>query len=343
MPRASDPVRIDVLAYDGCFAAEIVGLMDVLTIANAVSAALMPGTNAPFQARITSVRGGQITAAGGIVLSTHAARRRPDQLVVPGFAFAQMDELEDRLGSWSAELAYLRRTADGTVRIASVCVGAFLLGEAGLLDGRAVTTSWLFASQLARRYPKATVHTTDVIAHDGMITTAGAFSAGHDLELDLVRGHAGDKVARATSNLTLLPARRTTQAPFVDETLMLVPHATFADDVRNWLRRRLSSPYDLDQLATAFNVSPRTMLRRFAAQTGQTPLSFLQGARVAAARRLLENSELSVGEITRQVGYGDAPTFRKLFIAVVGLAPSEYRRQFGRQRPPPDVKRAYAG
>jgi len=151
------------------------------------------------------------------------------------------------------------------------------------------------------------------------------------LALDLVRRHGGDRIARATSRVTLVADSRHSQAPFVENTLRPVTATTFVDDVQRWLRAHLAERYDLAALAATFHVSTRTLLRRFAATTGGAPLAYLQAARVSAAKRLLEKSERSVHEITAQVGYADAATFRTLFVATTGVTPSEYRRQFRRR------------
>ena len=116
-----------------------------------------------------------------------------------------------------------------------------------------------------------------MIVRDGDIATTGAFSAAHDLAIDLIRQHGGDRIARATSQVTLVPDHRHSQAPFVDDALRPVGAATFVDDVQRWLRSHLAEPYDLPELAAAFHVSTRTLLRRFASATGGSPLGLPAG------------------------------------------------------------------
>ena len=320
-----------MLAYPGCFGAELFGLVDVLGIANAVSAALRPGVGPPFAARVVSVRGTRVPLAGSA--SVHADRTGPaDLVVVPGFEFVDPSTLDELFRDWAPELRYLRGLAAGRTELASICVGAFLLGEAGLLDGHQATTSWLFAPELSRRYPRVTVLDTAIVLEDGRIATSGAFSTSLDLALRLVHRHAGDEIGRATARITLTSATRTSQAPYVDADLMPVGPARFSDDVRDWLRQRIAEPYDLGRLAAAFHVSTRTMLRRFGEETRQSPLAFLQRTRIATAKRLLETSDLSVQAIQTEVGYQDAATFRKLFTSLAGTTPSDYRRQFRPRR-----------
>src|SRR4051812_6435488 len=143
--------RVDVLAYPGCFGTEVFAVIDVLAIANAVSAALRPGTPPPVRTRIVSVRGGRGSLSGGALVETERAGPigvDTDQLVVPGFEFFYPATMDDLLAGWSAEVAYLARFADTTTSLASVCGGAFLLAQAGLLNGHRATTSWFVAPEL---------------------------------------------------------------------------------------------------------------------------------------------------------------------------------------------------
>jgi len=128
--------------------------------------------------------------------------------------------------------------------------------------------------------------------------------------------------------VTLVSDSRESQAPYIDLSLLPVAGASFSDEVKAWLGDRLVEPYDLATLSAAFNVSTRTMLRKFRSEAGDSPLGYLQQARVAAAKRLLEASDQPVSYVMEAVGYLDPGTFRRLFITHVGLTPTMYRRQF---------------
>jgi transcriptional regulator GlxA family with amidase domain len=330
------PWAVDVLAFDGCFAAEVYGIVDLLAIANAVAASARPAGQPLFRTRVVSVTG-SVRPSGSGELRTEQigirTRRAPrparGELVVPGFMCVDPALVAAVLSSLPAEIECLRGRA-GT-QVSAICGGAFLLAEAGLLDGHTATTSWLFAPELARRYPRVDVQATALIVRDGHCATTGAFSAAHDLALDLIRRHGGERIARATSQVTLVSDTRHSQAPYVEDALRPIAATTFIDEVRAWLRGHLADRYDLAVLADAFHVSARTLLRRFADGTAGSPLSYLRAARVTAARRLLETSERSIHDITAQVGYTDAATFRALFVRTTGVTPSEYRRQFRRR------------
>jgi transcriptional regulator GlxA family with amidase domain len=328
MPSSVTPVHVGVLAYHGCLGTEVFGIADLLMLANRIAAAVGGATDDLF--RVTAAARGTscVTTAGGLGLRAVRWHKSFDALVVPGFELGSPRHIDRALARWHPEVAYIASAAEAGIPVASVCIGAFLLGEAGLLDGRRATTSWLFAEQLQRRYSRTTVDADLMIVSDGPVTTTAAFSAVHDLALRIIRTHAGDDLARHVARLALVADNRNSQAPYIDDALLEPGDDPFARPVKRWLADRLSEPYDLVALARAFHVSTRTMLRRFGSETGQSPLDFLQQARVDTAKRLLESPDHTVTSAMRHVGYTDPSAFRRLFIARAGMTPATYRRQF---------------
>ncbi|QBJ95843.1 helix-turn-helix domain-containing protein [Rhodococcus sp. ABRD24] len=321
-------MRIGILAYEGCLAAEIFVFSDLLLIANRVVRQAGGPAEDPFQVSVISASAAPVAAAGGFPIGAQRWGHRFDRLIVPGFELVPAEDLDPRLGLWRRESAFLRAAAARGTHVASVCVGAFLLGEAGLLDGRRCTTSWLFASELGRRYPQSIVQSESLVVRDGRVTTTAAFSAALDLATDIIREHLGDDIARATARITLVAENRTSQSPYVVESMLPTARGPFAQEVADWLVAHLADPYDLNRLADAFHVSTRTLLRRFRAEADESPLTFLQRARVRAAKRLLETTDRPLGEIIERIGYQDAGTFRRLFVTQVGVSPADYRRKF---------------
>jgi transcriptional regulator GlxA family with amidase domain len=318
--------RVGVLMYDGCFASEAFGVVDLLTLANRVTQ--FGGEPAPFITSMHAAGPRTISVSGGTGLRAARMSYGLDLLVVPGFDLELRQDIARRLAGLPDEVAALRRASSRGVPLASICVGAFLLGAAGLLDGRRATTAWLFADELAERHPGTHVDKSALLVEDGPVTTTGAFSAAQDLALHLIRLRAGAAVARTTAMVALAAPGRTTQAPYIDETLRENASQAFSARVRHDLLADLGQAYDLAALASAHHVSTRTMLRRFRAETGQTPLDFLQTARISRAKLLLESTSLSVSEIARAVSYHDTTTFRRLFARAVGMTPSDYRHSF---------------
>lgn len=322
---STDPLRVGVLAYPGCFGVGTLALHDLLLVANRVAAAA--GQPQPFEPDVVVARPDHpITAAGGVMITPTTVPTGCDLLAVPGFDLVPGADVEAILAALAPELRLIRRHSRSGGRLASACGGAFLLAEAGVLDGRRATTTWLFAPAFARRYPAVRLEADRMIVTDGPVTTAAAFAASHDLALELIRRHAGEATARRTARVTLVPDNRTSQAPYIDPVSRTAPDE-FAEDVKQWLATRLADPYDLGRLAAAFHVSTRTMLRRFAQVCGQSPLEYLQDLRVAQAKRVLEAGS-SVQDAMLAVGYTDPGTFRRLFAGRVGLTPAAYRQVF---------------
>ncbi|MEI5101849.1 helix-turn-helix domain-containing protein [Streptomyces sp. PmtG] len=323
--------RVSVLAYPGCFASEVFGVLDLLTMATHVAAAR--GAARPsYEASVVSPRR-RVTASGGSRLDV-AAVRPADVLIVPGFEMPPTLDLDAALASLAPETAAIRERAAAGTTVVSLCVGAFLLAEAGLLHGREATTSWLYADQLARRYPDVRVRSEKLVVTDGGLTTTAAFSAMYDFALRLIREHDGPRVARATARVALIDDARSTQSPYVDLDLLPTVGRGFSLGVKRWLDQNLTARYDLPALARAFQVSTRTMLRRFRDEAGETPLAYLHTARVRRARHLLESTDRTVASIAADVGYRDTGTFGALFTRHTGRRPSAYRATFRRHDAP---------
>ncbi|HEY0333504.1 MAG TPA: helix-turn-helix domain-containing protein [Stenotrophomonas sp.] len=319
-------MRIAILAYDGCMGAEVLGLSDVLLVANRIQAYRSPDEEPPFSVSIVGACEGSVRLAGGARLSVEAPLSY-DLLVVPAFDFGIDTPMEQTLAGLQAEKALISEAARHRA-LASICTGSLLLAEAGVLDGRRATTAWAFADQMALRYPKVEVVRDALLVRDGCIVTSGAFTAFGDLALQLIRDRAGASLARAVGRFSLIDGGRDSQAPYLDRRLAAKRHDSFSRSVAEWFEPRLAERYNLGDLAKAFHLSSRTLLRRFNAETGRTPLEMLQDQRVERARRLLEGTSLSVAQIAGQVGYLDVATFSRLFARRTQLTPAAFRRKF---------------
>ncbi|GGW41891.1 MULTISPECIES: GlxA family transcriptional regulator [Streptomyces] len=317
-------LRVGVLAYPGCFASEVFGVPDLLTMATHVAGPDRSG----YEVSVVSPRR-RITASGGVALAV-APLREVDVLVVPGFELVPGLDVDAKLTALAPEIAAIRsHTAAGNA-VVSICVGAFLLAEAGLLNRRRATTAWLLADELAQRCPEADVRPERLVVTDKGVTTTAAFSAMYDFALELIRQHSGADVARATARVALVDDARSSQTPYVDARLLPHPGNEFSRRVMRRLDQDLAARYDLAALADAFRVSTRTLLRRFADETGRSPLEYLQSSRVRRARHLLETTDRTVASISTTVGYKDPGTFAALFAKHTGQRPRDYRATFRR-------------
>jgi transcriptional regulator GlxA family with amidase domain len=225
-------------------------------------------------------------------------------------------------------LEALRSAHANGARIASICTGAFLLAEAGLLDGRRATTHWAWADDLAARYPRVTVDPDVLYVEDGPIYTSAGSAAGIDLSLHLVRGDFGSDIANAVARRMVVPPHRDGgQAQYVAAPLPKVEADTLGP-VLDWALAHLDEPLTLDDLADVAHISVRTLMRRFQSATGTTPLQWLLMQRVRRAQHLLESSDEPVERIASLAGFGSAANLRQHFTRVVGVPPMSYRRTF---------------
>ena len=226
-----------------------------------------------------------------------------------------------------ALLEQLRAAHDRGAWLLSVCTGAMLLGEAGLLDGRRCTTHWRHTAELQRQVPTAFVDPDVLYVEDGNILTSAGTAAGIDASLHLVRREFGAQVANVLARRMVVPPHRDGgQRQFIDQ-----PVACDADTLAGtlqWMQEHLAEDLSVDQLAERAHLSPRTFARRFRAETGTTPHHWLTDQRILQAQRLLEESSVSVEVIADLVGFGSASVLRHHFTRRVGTTPQAYRRTF---------------
>ena len=215
-------------------------------------------------------------------------------------------------------------------RVASLCTGAFVLAEAGLLDGRRATTHWAHTDLLHERYPAVRVDPDVLYIDDGDVLTSAGKAAGLDLCLHLVRTDHGTAVANALARtLVVPPHRQGGQAQFIPAAVAHGPDHALAD-LLPWALDRIAQPLTVRDLARRAGMSSRNLARHFHAVTGESPLRWLLAQRVRHAQELLETSALSVEQIAARTGMGTATTLRRHFSRQVGVPPETYRRTFRR-------------
>ncbi|MGN9760044.1 GlxA family transcriptional regulator [Streptomyces sp. SD31] len=244
-----------------------------------------------------------------------------DTVIVPGC---------DETGPPSARVvAALREAAEAGTRIASVCVGAFVLAEAGLLDGLRATTHWMATDELARRFPRVRVEPDVLYVDNGQVLTSAGAAAGLDMCLHMIRRDLGSAVAAHTARMAVVPLEREGgQAQFIVHEHPPVPRGSALEPLLEWIEDNLAGEITLAAMAERSGMSERTFSRRFREQTGTTPLQWLLRARVRRAQYLLENSDHPIERIARQAGFGSPTAFRERFRRVVGTTPLAYRSAF---------------
>jgi transcriptional regulator GlxA family with amidase domain len=222
----------------------------------------------------------------------------------------------------------LRRAAESGARMVSLCMGAFALAEAGLLDGRRATAHWMHTEDLARRFPKVEIDDSVLYIDDGDVLTSAGMTAGLDLCLHLVRQDLGAHVANALARRMVVPTHRAGgQAQFIDLSVPVTDDESLAP-VLQWATEHLHLPLSVNDLARRAGMSPRTFFRQVQSVTGTTPLQWLLNQRLAHAQSLLESTQLPIEQVSRHSGLGTAANLRRHFALHVGVTPTDYRRAF---------------
>jgi transcriptional regulator GlxA family with amidase domain len=220
------------------------------------------------------------------------------------------------------------RAAAAGCRIASICTGAFVLAEAGLLDGRRATTHWRAAGELARRYPAVDVDPDVLFVDEGPVLTSAGAAAGLDLCLHMIRGDHGAAVAADAARDAVMPLERAGgQSQFIAREPPAAGGSSLAP-VLAWIEQHLDEDLEVDDIARVAMMSTRTLSRQFRRQTGTTPLQWLLRARVRSAQELLETTDQPVDRVARRAGFASSATFRERFRRVVGVTPQRYRETF---------------
>jgi transcriptional regulator GlxA family with amidase domain len=239
-------------------------------------------------------------------------------------------------GMTAAVSRWLRRATPQARRFGSVCTGAFALGAAGLLEGRRVTTHWLFAKALADSNPHTDVDADPIYIRDGNLYTSGGIAAGIDLGLALLQEDYGREFALAVSrHLVLFLKRSGDQAQFSTQLKAQFSELPAIQRVQSWCLDNLAGDLRVASLARQAAMSERNFVRIFRSETGQTPGEFVTTARLQAACRLLEDGHRSHLDVAKRSGFGSAAAMRRAFRHRLGVGPAVYREKFG-QPPAPD-------
>jgi AraC family transcriptional activator FtrA len=285
-----------------------------------------------YSFEVAGLRRGQIPTSEGMGVMARrglSALVDADTIIVPGFA------------TWAT--ASFPRAAKAVaaahqrgVRIVSICTGAFVLAEAGLLDGRRATTHWYAAETLAERYPTISVDPDVLYVDEGTILTSAGVAAGLDLSLHIVRRDHGAAVAAELARWTVVsPYREGGQAQFVPASSQHVNPLgsdTTTDPAREWALQNLDRRISLDDLAHHVAMSRRTFARHFRTETGTTPAQWLLEQRLRAAQALLETSEYPIEQIAASTGFNNAAALRAHFARRLHTTPTGYRRRFTERR-----------
>lgn len=314
-------MKISLLLLPQTMSYSLLGPWDVLHSLGAVG-----GAAREWRIEKVAQDSAPVNCAFGIPLSPDATIEdveQTDLVIVPSLSL----DLENWFAGQEPVLHWLRRQATMGATVASVCTGAFLLAEAGLLDGRRATTHWAFADQFRQRYPHVLLDCDEVLASDGRLCTAGAGLAWQDLLLAVLDGALEESQLLQLRQLFLMQAHEQGQKPH--RGLGLMQHAdAVVLDAQEWLGRHFASEDCVEQAWRRSALHQRTFQRRFRKAAGVTPSHYVQQLRMEAAKLVLTMGNTAIEQVGHDVGYGDSSFFRRLFRKHTGMTPSAFRQRF---------------
>jgi transcriptional regulator GlxA family with amidase domain len=322
MQAAMQSKRIAIAVPPNAQSLDVFGPLDVF-----VEATRQSGGAASYDVRLVAIEKEVVIRTGGASLvadtSIYDSEAPYDTLLVAGSPDFSRAESYTDFQEW------LRRRVVEVPRYGSVCTGAFFLAAAGLLDGRNVTTHWQHAAELAARYPAAKVEPDQIYVKDGQLYTSAGVTAGIDLALRLVEDDHGRELALTVARrLVVFLKRPGGQSQFSAHLAAQIAAETRIQSVQHWVLDNLAKDLSIATLADRAAMSVRNFTRVFQSETGVTPADYVEAARLDAARRLLEDTDIPLQRVASRCGFGNADTMRRAFLRRIGTGPHDYRARF---------------
>ena len=313
--------RVVIVALPPVQALDVTGPAEVLSVA----ARVQGGAEPAYAVAVVGPGGAPIATGSGYALAPAGAledvRGPLDTLVVAGGAGAR--HAPDAVVARDAALAGRAR------RVASVCTGAYVLAQAGLLDGRRATTHWQYCDDLQRRHPAVAVERDPIFVVDGPVRTSAGVTAGMDLALALVEEDLGPRVALEVARwLVLFVKRPGGQAQFSAQLAAQSAERAPLRELQAWMADHLADDLSVPALAARACMSERNFARAFKAETGMTPAVYVEALRVERARLALESGFEAIDAVARRCGFGTVETLRRAFARRLGVSPGAYRDRF---------------
>ena len=324
-------VKVVILGFEYAFATSITGVIDLLGTAGTAWNFFQGKQLSPkFDVRLATYDGAAIRCLNNISIGAHCSFDQigdVEVVMVPSIG----GDIEKALQRNPALVRVIQDYSKRGVQITSNCTGAFFLAEAGLLDGKKATTHWAHAERFRRRYPAVNLVPEQLITTDGQVFCSGGGSAWFDLGLYLIELYYDHETAIESAKAMVLDSgRRQSQLNYFTVHQNKYHKDETVKAVQEWIDEHYAQDFSLAWLAEQYAMSPRTLIRRFKAATGESPLAYLQAVRIDMAKKYLESSTQTIAEITQHVGYEDVSSFSKMFKRKVGLSPREYRARFSK-------------
>jgi transcriptional regulator GlxA family with amidase domain len=321
-PPSLTAMRVAILAFPRVQLLDVIGPTDVFA-----EAARQLGDPRAYRVQVIGTESDVLKGSSGLRLlvdATVATHRGPiDTLLVAGSPHV------DEVAANEALQAWLRRQSRQVRRIGSVCSGAFVLAAAGLLDGKKVATHWNSAERLGALYPRTQVDADAIFVKDGNLYTSAGVTAGMDLALALVEEDHGRELAlRVAREMVMFLKRPGGQSQFSAHLAAQTAERSVIRDVQAHVVAHLHGDLSVPALAAKASMSERNFARVFRTEAGVTPAEFVESARIEAARRRLEESDVPLKKLADEIGYGNVDGLRRAFMRRVGISPKDYRRRF---------------
>ena len=318
-------MKVAILNFAGAVPSSVAGPWDMLSKLPGIAKSLNVKSKVFFEVDIVNSNNLPFTQpfnmVGNVTIST---RKQYDLVFIPAMNFPYIGQTLERE---QAMIKWIRKQHENGADIASMCLGAFIFASTGLLDGKRATTHWMGADYFKQLFPKVNVEDDKIIIDEGRFYTSGAAFSFTTLIIYMIEKLCGRDMALAAARVFMINVHESNQHSFSIFNLQRNHEDHDIGKVQDYIERNYGEQMNIKSISRKFNMSSRTFIRRFTAVTGNTPLEYVQRARIEGAKRFLEKGRLTVEQVCMEVGYGDFGFFRNIFKRLTGLTPQEYKRK----------------
>ena len=322
--------KISIIAMQRCNAGVLMGLVDIFKAANVILKHIADGEDDLFNVRIVSIDGKPVKCSNSYTISVDgdlSLAKNDDVLICLSFSMASAEKFIRALKRWKPITLWLKKNASSFDLIVGTGGGVFLLAEAGLLDDKVASTAWWFDQVFKQRYPTIKVDEKSIYVEQGNILCAGTNNSWQIASLAVIEKYAGRDFTKTISRYMMIDYEQRSLAPD-----LIVSQVQTDNRVVNtadvWIQKNLSKDIRIEDIADYVCVSPRTLVRHFRSALGESPLSYVQNARIEKCKLLLRISDMTFSEIVYRCGYKDTSSLRRLFKKHNLETPSAYRQKF---------------
>ncbi len=319
-------MKIYIFGFDKAYVSSMVGLMDIFQQAKQLLQDQYEKHHEDLTIRLVSVDGKPILCQNNILLNVHCSIEDIQQADI--FIITSIHDVDTALQKHRFMIDWLKNQYKNGTAIVSICTGAFLLAETGLLDGKDATTHWSISNMFKERYPAINLKPDKLIINHGDLYCSAGSGSSTDLAYYLLEKHYGHSLASQTAKFFIHDFRRASQYAYTIYEAKTGHNDTQILKTQRWINNHLTESMNIKQLSEVACMSQRTFERRFKNVTGDSPIVYIQRLKVENAKQKLETTNMSFDEISYEMGYLNSGSFRKIFVKWVNLLPSEYRKRF---------------